>query len=314
VADGFRLSTFVSGFSPDSGGVGPLGIAFPGNGTVLAGDSAGNIRVFPSDTDGQSASAGHIATNLGSNSVSSGAAGLTQINGSVYLANQLAGTLLRLNAAGTVHSTAASGFDRPTGLIANPVTGHLLVTTRGSPFELADVNPANGASSVVHTFTSTGDGPDGVAVTADGDRAYVAVGNNHILGLRLSDGAVVFDSGALPVSAERPDGIAIGIGSLGGDIFVNTNGGDIFEINLSTLSQTLIAAGGSRGDFVAVDPTNGSLLLTQSDDILRLTPPVGGGFVGGPIVVPEPSSLALLALGGGALAGWRRWRKRKATA
>jgi hypothetical protein len=30
--------------------------------------------------------------------------------------------------------------------------------------------------------------------------------------------------------------------------------------------------------------------------------------------VPEPSTLALFALGGGALAGWRRWRKRRATA
>jgi hypothetical protein len=27
--------------------------------------------------------------------------------------------------------------------------------------------------------------------------------------------------------------------------------------------------------------------------------------------VPEPSTFALLALGGGALAGWRRWRKRR---
>jgi hypothetical protein len=30
-----------------------------------------------------------------------------------------------------------------------------------------------------------------------------------------------------------------------------------------------------------------------------------------PITMPEPSSLALLTLGGGALAGWRRWRKRR---
>lgn len=116
VADGFHLSTFVSGFSPDSAGVGPLGIAFPGNGTVLVGDSAGNIRVFPSDTDGQSAGAGRIVTSLGFNSQSTGTSGMTQINGSVYLANELAGTILRLNADGTVNSTVTSGFDRPTGL------------------------------------------------------------------------------------------------------------------------------------------------------------------------------------------------------
>jgi hypothetical protein len=30
----------------------------------------------------------------------------------------------------------------------------------------------------------------------------------------------------------------------------------------------------------------------------------------GDIVVPEPTTLTLLALGGGALAGWRRFRKR----
>jgi hypothetical protein len=29
-----------------------------------------------------------------------------------------------------------------------------------------------------------------------------------------------------------------------------------------------------------------------------------------PVTVPEPSSFALLAFGGGAVAGWRRWRKK----
>jgi hypothetical protein len=37
-------------------------------------------------------------------------------------------------------------------------------------------------------------------------------------------------------------------------------------------------------------------------------------FTTGPAAVPEPSTLALLALGGGVLVGWRRWRKRKSTA
>ena len=45
-------------------------------------------------------------------------------------------------------------------------------------------------------------------------------------------------------------------------------------MNLATATQTIIASGGSRGDFVTVDPNNGTLLVTQSDRIMRLVPGV----------------------------------------
>ena len=83
------------------------------------------------------------------------------------------------------------------------------------------------------------------------------------------------------------------------------------EINFATDAQTLIASGGSRGDFVTVDPSNNSLLLTQSDRIIRLTPGSGAGF--GP--VPEAStfvSTGLLMLGGFSLLLAARKRTRKA--
>ncbi len=104
---------------------------------------------------------------------------------------------------------------------------------------------------------------------------------------------MVFQSGTI---ATGPDGIALGTGPVAGNLFVNTNGGTVVEVNLKTAAQTIIASGGSRGDFVTVDPNNGTLLLTQTDRIMRLVP---GVFVVPPIrltttttleVTPETSS------------------------
>lgn len=53
IAAGFSLSTFATGF-PNSSSIGPLGMAFDGN-KVIVGDNLGNVRVFQTDTDGQSA-------------------------------------------------------------------------------------------------------------------------------------------------------------------------------------------------------------------------------------------------------------------
>src|SRR5437773_12232628 len=53
-AEGFTLSTFATNF-PTSGGVGPMGIAFPTSGGVLVSDGAEHVRLFPTDGDGQNA-------------------------------------------------------------------------------------------------------------------------------------------------------------------------------------------------------------------------------------------------------------------
>jgi hypothetical protein len=53
---GFSLSTFATGFPERSDGAGPMAVAFPASGGVLVSDVPGNVRLFPTDTDGQDAS------------------------------------------------------------------------------------------------------------------------------------------------------------------------------------------------------------------------------------------------------------------
>ena len=64
-----------------------------------------------------------------------------------------------------------------------------------------------------------------------------------------------------------------------GKIYVNTNSAGVWEVDLATKVKTQIAGGpnASRGDFVTVAP-DGTLLITQRDQIARLIPPAGSGF------------------------------------
>ena len=286
IAAGFGLSTFATGF-PSSSNIGPFGIAFDGN-KVIVSENLGNVRIFPTDTDGQTVASAPIAQYYGfgdANGIGSG-------NGRYYMAQYFAGKLIQINASGTFNQTIVAGIVHPEGVVVIPANGHVFVATDSG---ILDVNPATHTSRVFQPVRADG-------LTTDGTTLYAVITGGHIIGYRLSDGIQVFDSGFIN---DGPDGTALGAGTLAGTIFANTNGGRLLEFNLAgTPVATVIGTGGSRGDYVTVDP-NGTLLLTQTDRILRLTAPLGGGFG-----TPEPGPIAMLLAS--ALTGGLFLRRRRA--
>jgi hypothetical protein len=294
-SQGFTLTTFASNF-PTSQGLGPLGIGFPTTGGVLVSDNAGNVRFFPTDTDNQNAASATVTATPGVGR----AFDIAKSNGVLYLGQRDAGQIVQLNNNGTIGQTIVSGLATPHGIVTNPLNGHLIVASFTGN-NVYDVDPiAKTANLLFHASL------DGLTISPDGTVLYGAAapqGVDKIIGYSLvagSVGNVVFDSGTVPGD---PDGTAIGFGPLSGNIFVNTNSGTVIEINLASKIQTTIATGGSRGDFVTVDPNDGSLLLTQTDSIARLSN--NGNFLP---TAPEPSSWVLF---GGGVAAFLTWRARR---
>lgn len=293
IGDGFKLTTFASGFPTNSDAIGPLGVAFTSTGGVLVSDYLGNVRVFPTDTDGQSVSSVPAVQNYGIYN----AKGIAQGGGRIYMTQGAANAVVQVNQDGTLNQTIASSLPNATGAIYDPITGHFYVTVFNSNL-IDEIDPV---SKAVTTFATTTT-PDNLAISADGRTLYAA-GNNHIVGFSTATRTLTYDSGANTVYSA--DGIVVGAGAFTGDIFTNTNDGRLVEISLATNAQTLIASGGSRGDALTFDPQNGTLLIDQTDSILRL---------GGTSVVPEPNVITCLGLCTGLLALLRRSRRRYSAA
>lgn len=288
-AQGLSLTTFATGF-PNSSSVGPLGIAFPTSGGVLVSDYPGNVRLFPTDSDGQNAASVTVGQNFGA----ANAKAITIIGGNIYMNQSASGDIVQLNGNGTLNQTIVTGLPSTDDLLADPSNGDLFV----SGFNANEVYIVDPLAKTVTPFASVSV-PDGLALSGDGSTLYVAAtGTGHLLGFNTTTGAEVFDSGALSGGI---DGTAVGAGPIFGDyIFANFNNGTLLEINETTLAQTVIANGGSRGDFVTVDPSNDTLLITQTDRIMRLN---GAAFA-----IPEPGTgmLAGVALSAAAAAGLMR--------
>jgi hypothetical protein len=286
IADGFVLSLFADTPGPATGCCGPLGIATNNLGqVVLQYYPVGRNFVF-NDVDGQ-----HLpGTALSSAPFVSGSYGaaITNDGGTLYAGNNdQNGQVFQLNpdgsSAGPVPNTAGKAGH---GIATNPVTGHLEAASGNGIF---DINPANGASFLIRNVNA-----DGVSVSADGNTVYAAIGGD-VFGFDISSGNQVYDSGNIG----SPDGTGViqGNNQFSGDIIANDNDGTVKLLDPVQNTVVTIASGGTRGDYVGLDLTNGSLFLTQSDSVYRLTCGPNCSFAPPPPGVPEPATLTLIGTG-----------------
>ncbi len=255
---------FVTNF-PNCG-VGPVGMVFDSTHFFADDYCVGTAYRFP-------ASGGSALTPQAS--APDGLTGGLAIQGGVYYGiNQFAG-LNRFDPV-TLAATPIPLFPPipvfVRGVVADPLSGDLYISSSGGIFQVQ--NPGS-AAPTVSTFSTLGDN-DGIAFTSDGQRLYATdVSTQSIHGFSRS-GSLVFN---VSVAFHGPDGVAVALSganvngvNVSNNLFVNSNDGTIERIDTNNGNAvTVVASGGSRGDFVTVGP-DGCLYVTQSDRVQKLTP------------------------------------------
>ncbi len=190
---------------------------------------------------------------------------------------------------------AVAGLTSFLGMWADPVNGHVISASNSG---LVDIDPLAGTFRVINATLF----PDGVSVSPDGTTAYVENGGT-IQSYSIATGALI----QTYFTGHSPDGTGVITGGIfNGDVVVNNNDGTVGLLDPITSVYTLIATGGTRGDFVSPDLNNGTLFLSQNEQVARLTCGADCSFVPPPPGIPEPGTLVLLGLGIAGLAFSRR--------
>jgi hypothetical protein len=292
VSNGFTLTTFVNGYNAQYG---PLAQGIAPNGNVITGSAFNNEIFVFNDVDGQTLATAVASTPYACTTGNCNFA-MTTAGGQVYGAQAFGGVYEHFANDGSfspIPNLQADGLRSFLGMWGDPVNGHII---SASSQGLVDINPLTGTFRVINA----GLFPDGVTVSPDGKTAYVAVGG-EIQSYNIATGALIntFATG------HSPDGTGvISGGKLSGDVVVNDNDGtvgllDPTKANGDPNQFIIIANGGTRGDFVSPDTSNGTLFLSQNEQVARLSCGPGCSFV--PPPTPEPATLVLLATALGAL-------------
>jgi hypothetical protein len=300
IADGFTLDLFMNQIPSTGFCCGPLGIATNNTGQVVMQVYQQGNYLVP-DVNGQVFNPATQTTTL---SPSSYGMAITNSGGTLYAGNINVGggVVQKLNPNGTLNSTLAttpaSGVGGH-GITTNPANGNLISASRNA---IWSINPGTGAATLIVNNEDV----DGVSISANGSIIYGATGG-RIYGWNSTTGAQVFVS--QPLGSPDGTGVINGSGLFAGDIVSNNNDGTVWLINHLTGLAVLIASGGTRGDYVGVDGNDGSLFLTQTNEVFKLGCGQGCGFVQG--AVPEPSTWAMMILGFAGV-GYMAYRRRNA--
>jgi hypothetical protein len=301
---GFSLTTFVSGYSAQYG---PLSQGVLSNGNIITG-SLLNSRIYVfSDVNNQTLSNALISVPYSCETGNCNFS-MTTAAGQVYGAQAFGGVFYKFGNDGSlveIPNLKAQGLRGYLGMWANSTNGHLIAS---SNFGLVDIDPIAGSYRVINANLF----PDGVSVSPDGTVAYLAIGAG-VQSYSVATGALIstFAMGG------GPDGTGvISGGALDGRVVVNLNNGTVILLDATKAvgdptRQVVIATGGTRGDFVSPDTSNGTLFLSQNEQVARLSCGAGcsiGSTPPPPSGVPEPSAIFLVGAGIVTLGLKRRFR------
>lgn len=294
-AKGFELNLFLDQVPASGYCCGPVGVATNRSGQVVVQDYPKGRNYVYTNVNNQHFNA---AVSSAPYATFSYAAALTNAGGTLYATNNdSGGRIYRLKPDGSIDAPVTAPGAGGHGIWTNFATGHLVATTGST---INDIDPVTGSFTTIVRGVDV----DGVSVSSDGKTIYGASAG-HVYGWNYA-GTLTYDSGYLG----SPDGIGViqGNNPFAGNIVANDNAGRVWLLDPLAHTSLVIASGGSRGDYVGVDSTDGSLFLTQTDSIYRLSCGADCGFTP---TVPEPSNALLLLAGAGGLLGRSLIRRKR---